>query len=509
MIPIGGIIAAVAIAARVASRNANGGASGGGGVRAPPPVSRGSVRTSADGVAILTWVFCGAGALGLPSAILSHNPWAIGLCSVCFVFTFPWWVARKVLAPLGLHRLAFYVANFSRNTWLNDKPGGPAFAAALALAHQDNASPRAIQWVEQKLNQSGKCLQPSGVGALALLEAAKGQYDSARALFDSLLQFDKRLLPRTLRLHAGQWLASDAAARGDWEKVLQVANHPQLPYSRLVALLAASARRALSRPDAPGRFGLWLAWLWAPRRLWTFLFVRKVSARALRPARPSGSPALAPLPSEAGPVAAALHRHLSLRLESGKLSGAALKSVAAEWEKVLEAPGTLLALADRCAALGGGEVNQTLAKVRELLEAELAALAERAEGGAGGETPALLKGGLSQRRDQLFDRFEQLMDQMDRRKQAKRELDAPSEWREVVALRGLYSELVAGVELPERQLVFSVVRDRLVNYAVWLYNERSERPIANAVFRFLWTEATAMGDESSAKLNQKNADCTL
>jgi hypothetical protein len=196
-------------------------------------------------------------------------------------------------------------------------------------------------------------------------------------------------------------------------------------------------------------------------------------------------------------------------LRGGKIEAAQLRQLASDWEGVLAADKTLLQLADRCAALSGGDVDVTLGRVRELLETELAKLSERAKGTAGGEAPSLLRGGMSQRRDELYERLERLMESMDRRKVDKRALDILSEWRECVMVRGLYAELVQDVDLSERHAVFSVVRDRLVNYAVWLYNDRAERGVANALFRFLWTEAVSVGDEASAKLNQKNAECPL
>lgn len=511
MIPIGGILLAAGIAARAAARAANNGNTGGGAPRppAPKPITRGSAGTGIDGLAVVVWVCCAGPALALPFALASGDAVAITFCTMSWVFTFPWLTARRVFAPLGLPRFAYYTANFSRYTWLHDKPGGPALAAALALVHDDKPSLKSIAWIEKKLTESKSALHPSGVAALALLEAAKGQYDTARAMFESLLQFDKRLLPKAVKKVAACWLASDAAARGDWEKVIQIATTNTLPYSRMVALLAACARRALGKPDAPGNVTLWFSWLWAPRRIWTFMFVRSIAGRKVKPAAAVGAPVLAPLPNEAGPVAAVLHRHLSVRLRGGKIEAAELKQLAHDWETVLASDKTLLQVADRCAALSGGDVDVTLGKVRELLESELAKLSERAKGTTGGEAPSLLRGGMSQRRDELFERLERLMASMDRRKQEKRGLDMPSEWRECVMVRSLYAELVQDVDLNERHAVFSVVRDRFVNYAVWMYNDRAERGVANAVFRFLWTEAVSVGDEASAKLNQKNAECPL
>jgi hypothetical protein len=48
-----------------------------------------------------------------------------------------------------------------------------------------------------------------------------------------------------------------------------------------------------------------------------------------------------------------------------------------------------------------------------------------------------------------------------------------------------------------------------VNFAVWLYNDRTEKPLANAIFRLLEAEAVALGDAESERLNKKNSNCDL
>lgn len=43
-------------------------------------------------------------------------------------------------------------------------------------------------------------------------------------------------------------------------------------------------------------------------------------------------------------------------------------------------------------------------------------------------------------------------------------------------------------------LAFTKVHTDVCALAVWLFNDRKEKPIANAMFRFLLAEATAVGD---------------
>ena len=44
---------------------------------------------------------------------------------------------------------------------------------------------------------------------------------------------------------------------------------------------------------------------------------------------------------------------------------------------------------------------------------------------------------------------------------------------------------------------------------MWLYNERKERPLGNAVFRFCLREAEAVGDERAVALQTKNVACGI
>ena len=101
------------------------------------------------------------------------------------------------------------------------------------------------------------------------------------------------------------------------------------------------------------------------------------------------------------------------------------------------------------------------------------------------------------------------MNRMEQRKLGNKELPQLEEWRELLALRGLYRQACEAGSQGDHSLAHSIIRDKLVNFGVWLYNVRVEKPVANAIFRMLEAEAVALGDSDSEKLNKKNAACDL
>jgi hypothetical protein len=102
------------------------------------------------------------------------------------------------------------------------------------------------------------------------------------------------------------------------------------------------------------------------------------------------------------------------------------------------------------------------------------------------------------------------MNRMEQRKLAQRELPQLEEWNEFLSLRALYRQACdASASLSDLSLAHSIIRDKLVNFAVWLYNDRTEKPLANAIFRLLEAEAVALGDAESERLNKKNSNCDL
>lgn len=472
------------------------------------PISRGSSTFWQDSGAAGTIVFQLIGS-GLMLAFIGggleeSNGALLTLGLGAFYLLFPAWIARSVFAPLGFVRLAYFTAWLSRVEWRRDKPGGPALIAAWALAQQDTPWPSTIAWVERRLGASKKALQASGVVAFGLLEATKGRLEPAREWLDSVLMFDPRVAPPQVRVVAAEWLSTDAAARGDWKRVKAISENRKWPGSSTLTLLGALAGRMLGEP-MPTNAGLWFWWLLAPRRLWTLRFVKQATAQT---GKSTVAQKALPTPPEAlDAVGRATFLTLALK-GHGAPAASSVVEVARAWEAAL---GTELRskLFMRATLVGGGEPDAAVEEVRQLVEKELGPLLPGKLSGLPGELPSLVQSAAQARKDVLTAELEERMTRMEARKVANKELPQLEEWRELLALRALYKQLCESGVVGDHSLAHSVIRDKLVNFGVWLYNQREEKPVANAIFRMLESEAVALGDSDSEKLNKKNGACDL
>lgn len=508
MIPVGAIFVAVVLGLRALNAANNNSSGAPATPAATVPVSRGSSTfwqdTGAAGTIVFQLILLGM-AMGLISVGLetgSGVALSFGLGAAWLLF--PAWIARNILAPLGFVRLAYFTAYLSRVEWRRDKPGGPALLAAWALAQQEKPWPSSIAWVERKLTSSKAALQGSGVVAFGLLEAAKGRHESAREWLDSVLMFDPRVAPPQVRAVAAEWLATDAAARGDWKRVKAIADNRKWPGSRTLTLLSALAGRM--RGEAlPTNAGLWLWWLFAPRRLWTFSFVKKAAARQGQPATPE--PSLPAAPDVLEPMARATYLTLALKGHATP-SASSVIEVARAWEAAL-GNDVRSKLFLRATLVGGGEPDAAVDEVRQLVEEALGPLLPAKLNGVSGALPSLIESAAQTRKDELYSQLEERMNRMDARKLDNKELPQLEEWREVLGLRALYRQACESGTAGDHSLAHSIIRDKFVNFGVWLYNVRVEKPVANAIFRLLEAEAVALGDSDSEKLNKKNAACDL
>ena len=64
-----------------------------------------------------------------------------------------------------------------------------------------------------------------------------------------------------------------------------------------------------------------------------------------------------------------------------------------------------------------------------------------------------------------------------------------------------------GGGLEARRLAYAACHHEVCELAVWLFNVREEKPVANAMFRWLLAEAEIVGDSASADVNRKNVAC--
>jgi hypothetical protein len=431
------------------------------------------------------------------------------------VFTIPWPFARFVLIPLGLARMAYWLTRTADVVFRIDRHGGASTAAAWALCRQSPPDDETVDWLTRKLAEQAP-LGGAGILASGLLLAARGDVDGARTLIASVADVDERVCPPEARRLANAWLAADAAERGQWARVAELGQTLDQG-GRLAWLLSAIAQSLLLEPMAPGKLGLWLRWALAPRRRATLPLVRRaLSALDGTFIEPEGDAPLAPAADVPGDdaIGTALSLHTSvLTRPSGALRPDDVRAAGQAWDHALLDKETRGLLLKRSMILGAGTADGVLARMRTAVEDDLAAavLASGMKlvdlGGLGaGETASRVRARL---RDRLLTEIEAASDALRRRTDDKRGLPGPDEWREFANLRALYERGVSSAGTELRRLAFVKVYPDANSFAVWLFNDHRQRPLGNAIFRWLLAEATALDDSRAVALLTKNVNCGI
>ncbi|WP_437853707.1 hypothetical protein [Sorangium sp. So ce363] len=431
----------------------------------------------------------------------------------------PWSFARHALIPLGLPRAAYFVASLSDGAFRADRRGGAALAAAWALCRARKPDAAVEAWVSERIERVGAAPAPSsasaaplrgaGIAAGAMLAAHRGDVEGARALFDSVAGLDERACPDEARRIAAGWLAAEAASRGDWGAV---SGYACVSGGRALSLLGAVAARLLGEAPAPGALGLWLRWLIAPRRRATLPLVRRALAAGAGAPRPEPE---APEPCAAKVAegdlwsrAVLLHAALLLR-PRGQVSGDDLRRLGGAWDAALDDERAQAELRERAASLGASGAQAALGPLARAVEEDLAATlrAARVPRAAWDDLGATIGRTRRRLRDELLSEVEIACDALRRRVDERRELPALSEWREWTSLRAQYEAAAMLVGGEFRRLAFPKLHADVCHAAVWLFNTRKERVIANAMFRWLLAEAEALGDSRLTALQRGNVEC--
>ena len=447
-------------------------------------------------------------AIGLGAGAVETQPLdLLALVPLLLTLLFPWRALRHGLVPLGQVRAAHLTARLVDVGFGNDSSGGAAMAAAMALLHKTNASEDDLRWVEEQLDQAVP-LRAAGLVAAALLRLRAGDRDGARLLLQSveLLRFPNAP-PLAFRV-AREWLAADAAARGDWQAVVDHASRiGSLFTSRGTLFLGAAARRLLGREDAPSDEWLWALWLLAPARARTRPLLRR--ALAASPGSPPAADREAPGAAAApDPLVGALALQMrAWREPTPTLEG--LVRLGEAWDRALADKALERRLLVRSMELGTHEGSKATERLREMAAAQLAAQARARRLALGSvEAPgSTVERAAKLLRDELLAELEAGCEAMRRRAMEQRALPAADEWREWLALRERYEEAGALGGAEARRLAWPRVREDVCKLAVWLWNERNERTIAHAMFLWLLGEATELHDADAMELHRKNVAC--
>ncbi|MBF5041888.1 hypothetical protein FGE12_05755 [Aggregicoccus sp. 17bor-14] len=407
----------------------------------------------------------------------------------------PWTGVRHLVVPLGMPRLAYWLAAPPDLRFLRDGTGRKALAAAWALLYRRSPpTPKQVAWLERKLGEVQE-LRPTLLLARGLLAVAQGDEARARVLLEGLDTFDKRVCPPLVLRTASTWLAAQAAEAGDWERVLQLCAQGPRRCPNLW-LLSALASRALGKRRAPSPASLWARWVLAGGWWRTFGFVRQL-------ARPLPWPEPTPAAPTGAPETVAFALHVGLWRAAGGAD--ALGTVGARWDAALADEGARTRFFQRAAELGVPGAEGVMLRLREAAGADLAALAEAQGTVLDIRAPqgSLLHAAAWQQRERLYEELRRSLTAMEHRAKEGELLEPHEEWRDFRRVRALYQQL-AETHSTDRRAAFYETHDRLCNYGVQLFNVESQRPFGNAIFRFLLEEARTVGHGPSITTQERN-----
>lgn len=451
---------------------------------------------------VLALILCFVGALFVLSIARGHASNLVPL-SLIVLLLVPWGITRAVLIPLGAWRAAWNLTQLAGWMWRGDVAGGQFVAGTWALLRRRVPDPAAIAWLGARRDELPQ-LEGSGVLGCALLADVLGDREQARRLMRSVASFDDVHCPPIARYLANEWRISDAAARGDWAEV-ELLGRSLHRRSRAARLLGGIAARLIGYPPVPGNLQLIALWLLAPSRARNFgLLVR---ALATPPGPEWSKPTTRTIAKPIDPdVLLATHART---LVQPRVVTSQLLALASAWDRVLSEPGLREQTVRRALALRGGDPDQVLAKLGRQVELDLASLARTARVPLATleEAQGALRRVARELRHELLDDLALACEALDRRVRDRRALPGLDELREFLAVQEQYERVhrLGGGEL--LRIAFSQAHDPLCNLAVWLWDERGETAIANAMFRWLLHEATIVGDEEAVGLQRRNVAC--
>jgi hypothetical protein len=432
------------------------------------------------------------------SALLAKgNAAGLVIAALAAPFVFPRLTLKLLVVPLGRPRFAYHFARFCLPyTYAAEPRGAPAFFAALAAVRAPVIETRDLDWLDARLELETK-MRASSVAAAGLLAAARGKPGTARRLFESIDGISWRVVPRGVRRVARTWLVADAARRGDWSRVARLGRGS---YFRWPHAVASMARRLTRDPRAPSSAFLWMVWAFAPRRLATRALLRRAldTPRLALPVPDAGEPRAESAPEEALSLALTAHAAALARPTTP-----ALLRASRAWESAAAAGSTTALLSRRVLSAGASLSADTvmarvLATAREDLSAHAAHLAPRQ--GEGSLVAAI--GAEARRRD--LEELELAVSLLAERAKGAGSLHVLNEWMEWARLKSLCERIQPGGDAEAQRTVFAILHPALVNYGAWLFNRRSEKLLANTIFRWLLVQAKGVGDAETLALLKRN-----
>jgi len=447
----------------------------------------GSPYTTSAIAPLTAWIAIGS--LGAWGVSLLPGLWPVAMLVLagCVLLAAPSLWVRFVAIPMGWPRSAYFLSRLSVLRARTDPVGVAMMSAAWAAGRQKRPSSADLAWVTGRVKQ--RPLTPGMCMALGLVAAARGDRDEARQFLACLPLFDQGITDPMVERLAREWRTADAAQRGDWREVVDIAQAigPSTPATRW---LGAVAQRLLGLPDAPSEERLEALWKQVPgqrRTEWLQQRARAAHTPEVRDAM---------LPDDV--VDAALHAQLLLDAHPSR---DALAQAASCWSAAL--PELEAATVDRAIALG----SHTPHRAVEKLHRQVAEGLSRASKRLGAPVPTvdgLAEQAAADHREQHLRTLELAGRAMEQRLAAHRALPPVDELREWLALKHLIEQAaqVGGDEL--LRVAFRPVYVPCCTLSVRLYNHDGQPWLSNAITRWLLKLAHRVGDDRAIALQSKN-----
>jgi hypothetical protein len=398
-----------------------------------------------------------------------------------------------IVVPLRMPRAAYWTVRIGWPLGLTKEIEASAVVyGALALA-RTSPSEEAISWLERKLRNSEPILG-AGVVAAGLLAALRKDVDHARGLFAVADRMHTRLIPRSMRLIARDWLVVDAARLGNWHRVIRLGRHG-MTRLRWSYSMARIGERLTGHPQAWRSWLLWLCFLWAPRRRVTYPLLRRALAVPVRRSvQPDAAPSTTGLPPTLGTLARALER---ANAYDGDLLARSIEAVNRDLDPLHEM------IEQRLSVLGGrGDAGSVLTQFRQRLIELVTPLIEDDPYLARAAQPdSIMEQAVWQVRRRLLGDIDARCRDYRERTAGESSLDLVAEWEAWARLTSSANRLLE-LDSAVENILFQMVYAPVCNFAVYQHNGRKRIALAHDMF--IWLRGYAQGTPEARQLLAKN-----
>ena len=435
--------------------------------------------------------------LMLTTALLARGPAGavLGVALLVLIWA-PTAILRWIVLPLRMPHLAYWIV---RICWplglVKDLRAGAVVFGALALARK-GGSDKAITWLEQRL-RGAEPMKGAAVVAAGLLAALRKDDNLARCLFATADRMDKRLISRSVRAIARDWLVVDAARVGHWQRVIRLGRGGSdgLRWSYSMARIA---ERLTGDPQAWRDWQLWPCFLLAPRRLATYpVFRRALAVPVRRWSQPEATPTVAELPLALGNLARTIGA-----ARGGEALGRSVDAVDSQLASMRDKIG------ERLTALGGrGDADAILYAFRQqLIDLVTPLIEEGPHLARDAQRGSIMEQAVWQVRRRLFGDVEARCKDYRERTQEGSALDPVAEWEEWAKLNSSADQLLE-LDPNVENVLFQTVFASVCNFAAFQHNGRKRIALAHDMF--VWLLRYSRSDPQARQLLAKNVQAGI